>query len=90
MQINIPALIAALIGLALFSITLLLGNKIQNKWLRYLSAIIGLVISLLIMSSMPSLLGDSSTKTASIAGTYFVYLIIGFAVLKIIFVRKKM
>lgn len=86
---NIPALLAAIVGVILMSLTVYYGNKVQNKWLRYLSAITGIIISLLIMGYIPSLLGDDSTKTGAQAGNYLGILIVIIVVIKSIFFRKK-
>ena len=86
---NLLAFIAALVGVVLMSLTVHFGNKVENRWLRYLSAIIGLVASFLIMSIIPSLFGDTSTETAGQAGSYLVILIVAVVIIKSIFFRKK-
>ena len=86
---NILALIAAIIGVVLMSLTVIYGNRIKNRWLRYLSALVGLVLSVVVMGSTPALLGDSSLETSGKAGEYMVYLIVVVVVIKSIFFRKK-
>ena len=86
---NIPAIIAAFSGVISLSIAVYYGNRLEIRILRYLSAAFGLVISIVVMSYTPTLLGDSSTITASTAGTYFAYMIVTFAIIKGVFFRKK-
>ena len=86
---DIPAIIAAFSGVISLSVAVYFGNKIESRILRYLSAVFGLVVSITIMGYTPNLLGDTSTKTASTAGTYFAYIIVAFAVIKGVLFRKK-
>lgn len=86
---NIIALVAALVGVILMSLTVHYGNKVKNKWLRYLAAISGILVSLIIMSYIPALFGDSSTTTGAIAGNYLGVLVVTVVIIKSIFFRKK-
>jgi len=86
---NIPALVAAFIGVILMSLTVYHGNKVPNKWFRYLAAISGIMISLIIMSYIPALFGDNTTKTGAQAGNYLGILIVTVVIIKSIFFRKK-
>ena len=88
-NMNILALIAAVIGVTLMSLTVYCGNRVENRWLRYLAAITGIFASLFIMSYVPSILGDTSTSTSTQAGTYLACLIVGVLIIKSIFFRKK-
>ena len=90
---NLPALIGAVIGLGLLAITVYVGNKINNRFLRWLAAAIGLVISVTVAAygseGLAALLGDSQSDTAGKAGEYMMYLVIGFVLAKAIFFRNR-
>jgi len=86
---NLLALVAALIGVILMSLTVYYGNKIVNKWLRYLAAITGILIAFLIMSYIPSLFGDNTNSTRSDAGTYLGALIVVVVIIKSLFFKNK-
>lgn len=86
---NIVAFLSAIIGVTCMSLTVIYGNRIKNKWLRYLSAIIGVSLSIVVMSSVPLLFSDESIDTTAKAGEYLVILIIAILIIKSIFFRKK-
>lgn len=86
---NMPALIAALVGVTSMSFTVHFGNKITNRWLRYLAAAVGLLGSFIIMSYVPAVFGDTTSSTASLAGSYLGVLIVIAVIIKFIFFRKK-
>jgi H+/Cl- antiporter ClcA len=86
---NIAALMAALVGVILMSITVHFGNKLENRWLRYLAAAAGLIGSIVVTSLVPGLFGDASNDTSALAGSYLVALIVAVVVLKSLFFRKK-
>lgn len=86
---NIVALIAAIVGVVGMSLTVIYGNKIKNRWLRYISAVVGIILSIVVMSGIPLLSSDGSAKTGAIAGQYLGVLIIAIVVIKSIFFRKK-
>lgn len=86
---NLIALIAATIGLVILIVVVILGNKIKNRWLRYLSVIVGIVIALIAAGNLPPLLGDGEVSTSAKAGEYMLYLGIIVVILKSIFFKKK-
>lgn len=86
---NILAVIAAVVGVTLMSLTVYFGNKIRNRWLSYLAAIVGILISVVVMGCIPSIFGDTSTSTSAQAGTYLGYLIVISVIIKFVFFRKK-
>jgi len=90
---NLPAFIGAVIGLGLMAITVYIGNKINNRLLRWLAAAIGLVISVTVAAygseGLAALLGDNHSDTAGKAGEYMIYLVIGFVIVKSLFFRKR-
>ena len=86
---NTPALIAAFSGVASLSVAVYCGNRIESRILRYLFAAFGLFLSVLVMTYISTLLSDSSKLTASTGGTYFAYIIVAFAVIKGVFLRKR-
>lgn len=86
---NIIALISALIGIIFVIIVFIIGNKIKNRWLRYLSVLIGILIAFVGMGYTPVLFGVKDHQTAADAGGYFFYLGILTLIIKGIFFRKK-
>ena len=90
---NVPALIGAVIGLGLLAVVVHLGNKINNRFLRWLAAAIGLVVSVTVAAygseGLAALLGDSHSDAAGKAGEYMMYLVLGFVFVKAIFFRKR-
>jgi uncharacterized membrane protein YkgB len=88
-NMNYLALIAAIIGVTLMSLTVHYGNKIQNRWLRYLAATLGIIVSFVIMSFVPKLFGDNTIQTSNQSGVYLGVLIVTVTIIKSIFFRKK-
>lgn len=86
---NVIAMISAIIGVVILSLTVFYGNKIKPKWLGYLVAIVGIVIALGVMGYVPALLGDKSLETAQQGGNYLGMLIITVVLIKYLFFRKK-
>ena len=86
---NYLALVAAIVGVTLMSLTVHHGNKVENKWLRYLAAISGIIASLIVMSYVPELFGDNTIETSTQAGTYLGALIVAVVIIKSIFFRKR-
>lgn len=52
---NLIALISAVIGVSLLMLVVLFGNKLANRWLRYLAIIVGIFIAMAIAGSAPAL-----------------------------------
>jgi hypothetical protein len=86
---NLIALISAVIGVSLLMHVVLYGNKLANRWLRYLAIIVGIFIALAITGSVPALFGDSDLSTSSKAGEYLFFLGILFVGIKSIFFKNK-
>lgn len=86
---NLIALISAVIGMSILMLVVLFGNKLTNRWLRYLALIVGIFIAMAITGSVPTLFGDTDLSTSSTAGGYLFYLGISFAVIKSIFFKNK-
>jgi len=86
---NIVALISAALGVVLLWFAVIFGNRVKNKWLGYLIAIVGIVVALGLIGSFPTLLGDSSLATSTKAGEYFGMLIIGSVIIKYVFFRSS-
>lgn len=86
---NILALVSAIIGLSILILAVVFGNKIKNRWLRYLSVIVGIVVAIVAAGNIPPLLGDSEVTTSAKAGEYMLYLGIIFVIVKSIFFKNK-
>jgi len=77
-------IVAALIGFVLAGATLILGNRIGDRWLRYLALIAGIVCTLGVMGAIA---GDG--EAGALAGQIFAGMIVAFYVIKSMFFRKK-
>ncbi len=77
-------IVAALIGFVVAGLTVIFGNRIGNRWLRYLALIVGIVCALGVMGLIA---GDG--EAGSLAGQIFAGLVVAFYVIKSIFFRKK-
>ena len=86
---NLIALISAIIGLSILIVVVILGNKIKNRWLRYLSVVMGIVIALGVSGNILSLFGDGDVSTSAKVGEYLLYLGILAAIIKSVFFKKK-
>ncbi len=87
---NIVALVAAIIGIAGVFLVLKYGKKIPNRWLRYLSITIGIIISFIITTLIPTLLfDDDSITTSADAGYYFGGIAFVYFIIMLLFVWKK-
>ncbi len=86
---NMLALISAIAGLLVLSLVVVLGNKIKNRWLRYLSIVVGIILALAVAGSLPSLLGDNEIRTSAEAGEYMLYLAVMMVVIKSMFFKKS-
>jgi len=87
---NSIALISALFTISCFALIVHLGNKIANRWLRYLFLIGGIVFSFVITSFIPPLLGDNKLSTSGTSGEYLVYIGLTYIVINLLFFRKKL
>lgn len=86
---NIIALISAIIGLTLLIVVVMLCNKVKNRWLRYLSIIVGIVVVFGVIGFIPQLFGDNKFSTSEKTGEYLLYLGVLLVIVKSIFFRKK-
>lgn len=86
---NIIALISAIIGLMLLVVVVMLCNKVKNRWLRYLSIFVGVVVVLGALGFIPQLFGDTKFITSEKTGEYLVYLAVPALIIKFLFFRKK-
>jgi H+/Cl- antiporter ClcA len=86
---NVIALIGAAVGLAILILTVFLGNKIKNRFMRYTSAAVGIIISIVVAGTIPGILGAHDTVTSSKAGEYMLYLAVVFFIIKALFFRKR-
>jgi len=77
-------ILAALMGFIVAGATVILGNRIGNRWLRYLALIVGVVCALGVVGFI---VPDS--KSGELAGQIFAGLIVAFYVVKSLFFRKK-
>ncbi len=68
----------ALIGLGILCATVMWGNKLENRLLRYLAAAVGIMIGL---AAAGYIAGDEAGK----AGEYMVYMAVPALILKKIF-----
>jgi len=86
---NIIALISALAGLFILIMVVIFGNKIKNRWLRYLAILIGVFAAMAVAGIIPSLLGDDNMSTAADVGSYMVVLGIFYTIMHAIIASKK-
>lgn len=87
---NIIALISAIIGLILLVVVVILCNKVKNRWLRYLSIFVGVVVVFGALGFIPQLFGDTRFTTSEKTGEYLLYLGVLFLIIKFSFFRKKL
>lgn len=85
---NMLALISAIAGLLILSLVVVLGNKVKNRWLRYVSIVVGIVLALVVTGNVPALLGDAETYTSAKAGEYMLYLGVLVVIIKSMFFKK--
>jgi len=78
------AILAALVGFLIAVATVTFGNRIANRWLRYLALLAGICCALALMSVL-----TPNQEVASLAGEIFAGLIVVAYALKSIFFRKK-
>ena len=86
---DVIALVSAIIGLILLIATVFFGNKIQNRWLRYVAVIVGIVIAVGTVGNLPPVFGVTDTTTSAKAGEYLLYLGIAAAIINALFFRRK-
>ena len=86
---NSVALISAIIGLSILIFIVVFGNKIRNRWVRYTSVAVGIVVAIGITGSIPPLLGDTEVSTSAKAGEYLLYLGVAVVIIKSVFFKKK-
>jgi len=86
---DVIALLSAIIGLILLIATVFFGNKIQNRWLRYVAMIVGIVIAVGTVGSLPPVFGITDTTTSAKAGEYLFYLGTVAAIINALFFRRK-
>jgi len=78
------AIVAALAGLGVFALTVYFGNKVSNRWLRYLVLIIGIFAGLAVTGGLAR-----NVEESNLAGQILGGLIIAYFVLKSLFGEKK-
>jgi hypothetical protein len=76
------AVVGALVGLVILFATVLLGNRIENRMLRYLAAAAGILAGLAVAGMIA---GDEAAK----AGEYMVYIAIPVVIVKTLFFKKS-
>jgi hypothetical protein len=81
---NIPALILALIGIALFVAAYKIGGKMDNRLIGGLIQIVGVIVAIVIPSALAS-----DTATSAQAGTYMVFIGVALVILKLLFFKTK-
>lgn len=86
---NILPVISACAGLAIMVAVVVVGNKLKNRWLRYLSVAVGLILALVVTGSIPLLFGVDDVKASAKAGEYMVYLGIVLVIIKSAFFKGK-
>lgn len=86
---NVLALISAIIGIAIVIWSVNYRKNIENKILKSSAIAIGLLVSLIVASNAPSILGDPRIETVEKVGEYYLYLGIISIIIKSIFFRKK-
>ena len=84
---DVIALVSAVIGLILLIATVFFGNKIQNRWLRYVAVIVGIVIAVSTVENLPPFFGVTDTTTGAKAGEYLLYLGIVTAIINSLFLH---
>ncbi len=87
---DFAALIGATTGLTGLVLTIIYGNKIENKMLRYLVGVLGMVVSIGLAGQISGALSARDNIDASyIAGRYLFFLAICAIILKKIVFKKK-
>ena len=78
------AIVAALAGLGVFALTVYFGNRIGNRWLRYLVMIVGIFAGLAAAGGLAR-----SVEESSLAGQILGGLILAYFVVKALFGGNK-
>jgi len=85
---DVVALLAAVVGFVSLVITVKLGNKLENRILRYLSALGGVVVALIAMTILFMALNVKDREVSVKAGEYLAAFIIIYTVIRFLFSKK--